>query len=393
MIIGLVLLLLCSGAQAQNELAMVLGSVESNNAALKARRELTQAQGLEARTGNSLENPSVSYDHMWGSPSEVGKTGELNVAQSFDFPSSYVYRNRAARAKIGQYGHEYALFRQQMLLQAQSTYIEVVALRQLVVLGRSRMDDARQVAETFSRRFDAGDVSILEKNSAELELINARNTLRDNELALESAVARLTGLNGGVPLVLAGNSLTPLYAALEPLPAREQMLDEYRKGDPALLASMSQVDVAEHEVRVSRAQSLPKFEVGYRHEFALGERFNGVTAGMSIPMFGNRNNVKRAKAQAAYAKTELESSQIDVQTTIYELYARAEMVRSSLDDYSKLQRPADTERLLMKALDAGQITINEYIAERESLLRINEAEVTFMRDYLLLYGQINAIKL
>ena len=72
-------LLVVSGAFAQNGVERVLRSVEENSVTLRARRELTGAQVLEARSSNNLGNPTVSYDQLWGTPSEVGRSGEINV--------------------------------------------------------------------------------------------------------------------------------------------------------------------------------------------------------------------------------------------------------------------------------------------------------------------------
>lgn len=386
-------MLVCGNIFAQSELGEILDGVETNNLTLKAQRDLKAAQSLEARTGNSLENPTVSYDHMWGNPAVIGKTGEFNFAQGFDFPSVYVYRNRVAKARIEQYGHQYALFRQQLLLQAKTLYIDIISLRQIKRLSQSRLDDAQVVERMYLSRFEAGDVGVLELNRARLNLINARNTFKQTLVELESAMERLANLNGGIHLNIENEAFTSMYDCFDSLPACQQMIEIYQQSDPQLLAYLGELRAAEHGVKVSRGESLPKFELGYRHEFAPGEHFNGITAGMSIPMFGNKNNVKRAKAQAKFAGAQIESSRIDIETALHELYGKAELLNNSLKEYENIQQPSSTLKLLNKGLEEGQISLNDYIAEYETLLTIKESVVVFKRDYLKACAQINAIKL
>ena len=84
---------------AQNTIEEVLSRVEQASIAMEAQRKLTEAQKLEAKTGNYLTNPSVGYESMWGSGENRGNAGELSVVQAFDFPSAYGNRNKIARLK------------------------------------------------------------------------------------------------------------------------------------------------------------------------------------------------------------------------------------------------------------------------------------------------------
>ena len=66
----------------------ILLSIESNNKQLQANKQETISQKLEAKTDNNLSDPSVAYSYLWGKDNE--SISELEVTQSFDFPSLYV---------------------------------------------------------------------------------------------------------------------------------------------------------------------------------------------------------------------------------------------------------------------------------------------------------------
>ena len=74
--------------RAQESIDEVLLLVEQASKELQAQRKLTEAQKLEAKTGNSLENPSVEFENLWRRP-VPGNNSELTVTQPFDFPGAY----------------------------------------------------------------------------------------------------------------------------------------------------------------------------------------------------------------------------------------------------------------------------------------------------------------
>ena len=56
-------------------------------------------------------------------------------------------------------------------------------------------------------------------------------------------------------------------------------------------------------VKLSKSESLPKISAGYMSESVLSESFRGVTMGISLPLWENRNRTSAAilHSQAATA--------------------------------------------------------------------------------------------
>jgi outer membrane protein TolC len=124
-----------------------------------------------------------------------------------------------------------------------------------------------------------------------------------------------------------------------------------------------------------------------------GERFNGVVAGVSIPMFGNRNNVKRARAQAAFAESQYRSGMVDTYSNIAELYARTALLGASIDDYRRITENTRSAELLYKAIEAGQISVVEYFAQLAPIYQAELKMTEVERDYRLACAQIMSIEL
>lgn len=373
----------------QRGLDDVLAEIEENSPSLAARRKLTYAETMDAKTGNSLENPEVEYSQTWGHPSELGKNGELTVTQSFDFPTLYANRNKLAKLRAEQYGLEYAAYRQELLLEANILCIEVVSLYEKNEMYRMAFNDASAVMELMDAKYATGNANALEYNKAKFEYMNAMNIYRMNEVELSSAMNRLSAMNGDKPLDISGIKLDNIPG----VPPYEEMKGRYEESYPELQAVMMGLNIAEQDVKVNRAQSLPKITLGYKNEFAKGERFNGIVVGMSIPMFGNKNNVKSAKARNVYAEAELKRAKSELGWSIAELYAKEAILRHTVEEYHKLQLEDTTPDLLRTALEAEHISLVEYFAQLQPVYDGCIAMIDARKDLHVICATINMIDL
>ena len=112
--------------RAQSSIDQVLRSIETNNKSLQANKKMTDAQKLEAQTGKFLANPSVEWEQMWGNRNNPGSEYTLTVKQSLDFPTTYSNKNKLANLKANTIGFQSAAYRQQLLLNAKQTCIEII---------------------------------------------------------------------------------------------------------------------------------------------------------------------------------------------------------------------------------------------------------------------------
>lgn len=377
-------------ADAQSSIPKVLDAIEANNLTLRARASLAEAEALEARVGNSLPDPEVEYEHVWGSPKDLGKQGEFAATQSFDFPTAYAARNKLAKLRGRQSASEYDLYRQQVLMEAQTLCIEIVALRRQRALLDTRAGFARAIADAAQQMLDAGQANTLEASEASVQYLAAANAVAMLDIEIADALGQLKILNGGVEVDFPDGE----FPAMDGVPPFDQMAEVYYESDPALQSALAGRDAARQEVRASRSESLPKLALGYKLEHGAGERFNGVVAGMTIPMFGNRNNVKRARAQQQYAELEADDARARVGQQLETLYAKAGLLEESVRRYDGItQNNAAYLENLRRALDAGQINVTDYFSQYDAVMQFEEARIGLLRDYHLTCAQIYSVML
>src|SRR5210317_2522467 len=79
---------------AQEGYELVLAEILKNNTSLEAYRQQAKADKLDSKVGIYLQNPEIGFNYLWGSPAEIHNRTDINVMQSFDFPTSYSHRKK-----------------------------------------------------------------------------------------------------------------------------------------------------------------------------------------------------------------------------------------------------------------------------------------------------------
>ena len=357
--LSLLLLLGSISAQAQSGIDRVLESIAANNKTLRAGAQLNEAQKLEANTGKYLPNPTVELNQLWADRSVGGNINELAVVQAFDFPTVYSNKNKLAKLKSATADYQFASTRQQVLLTAKQLCQEIIYLRKQKKLLDNRLKNAGHLAELYGQRLEKGDASQLELNKISLEKINAQNASRLNDAALRANLQQLQSLNGGIAIEFTDDH----FADTPVLPDYAQLESEFLSTDPNLKGLNNEAESASREIKLSRALTLPKFDIGYRRNGGSDEKLNGFRVGMSIPLWENKNTVKKAKAQAEYAAANMDDNTQNIKSTLQQLYAQAQALRSSCDEYASALASQRNEELLNKALEAGQISMIDYFVE------------------------------
>lgn len=382
------------GVSAQSYVDQLLASVETNSQALKAREDFTASQIIGSRVGNSLENPEVGWDKTWG----YGESNQLEVSQGFDLPMAYINRNKSSDAKSLSYGFQYEAYRQSLLLRAQQLLITAIAEQDMLAISRHKKDYAKSAFMLVVMRFEKGEATRVDYNTAMLEYANAKGETSLLVVQLGSTLGALEVINGGIPVRITGMSLADMVKDTERLPSIEVMSEIYSDISPELWSARSQVDVAQREIKVSKDKSLPSFNVGYNKEWYASNSFNSdeLEVSMSIPILGNKNNVKRARAQALYAERTLLSIIVEQRVRLEGLYGQAMILGSMLDTYDNTQfAPFDNtnNEELMSSLEKGDIPLDVFVAKYDVIGQTATDYITLMKEYLMVCSEIRSVEL
>ena len=374
---------------AQNDISSVLDSIEGNNTTLKALRETADAQKLGNKTGIYLSNPEVGFNYLWGKPGDIGNRTDINIKQNFDIPTITGMKSRVSNGQNNLVEWQYKADRMNILLEAKLYCIELVYYnaqkRELDV----RLQHAETIAKGYKDRLERGDANLLEYNKIQLNLASVQGELSRVEVERNALLSQLKRLNGGVEIVLNENRHTPAQLPLN----FDSWYVEAEQKNPVLAYVKQEIEVGKSQVSLSKSSNLPTFSAGYMSEKVVGQQYQGLTFSISIPLWENKNRVKQAKAAVTAAELREADSKQQFYSQLRTLYNRANSLNIIADKYRHSLATVNNTELLNKALDAGEISLLDYIVEIGLYYTTVSQALEAERDYQKAFAELSSVEL
>ena len=280
----------------QTSLETLLENTRKNNKSLKSAEQYYRAEVMEARTGNSPDNPEIEYAYLWGNPEQLGDRVDFAVTQSFDFPTAYSSRSKLSKINRVQANYRLKVSEQEIIVNAQQAWVNAVYLNQKVGLLERRLENAQLIDEAFQRMYDEGEANQLQLNQAKLKVTALANELNRVKIDIIKNNANIRQINGGNDLLIC-DSIFPAPKVL----ILDTLIRLYRSG-PQNSVFQGEVIRMEQRKDVAFNQKLPKLKAGYYQETILGTQMKGIAAGITIPLWENANAVKSAKAGMVFSE-------------------------------------------------------------------------------------------
>lgn len=375
------ILFISSVATAQEQYQWVLTQLEQNSVSFLLLQHSKDAQEAAALSVPLLDNPVVDFGYYWGAPDETGNRHDLSVQQQFDFPTAYRHRLTLRRLRQQASGLEYRLARMALRYETQQLCSDLVYYNRYIALYRQRMVNADGVARLYEKKLAAGECGILDYNRAQTVLTTIQNNLLLAQTERDMLQDNLTTLNGGTPLSFMQDTFATASLPL----CFETWYNEVKTNAAELQQLDNQVDMQEQEARLSSALRLPKLAVGYADEITVGSTFRGATLGITLPIWNTRE-AKAAQLQASVAKQSREVYERRCHTRLLGLYNKATTLRQSLTNMQLTRQQYNSDNLLLKALTAGELSLEDYLQQEQFYLdyKLSLLETQHELDVILL---------
>jgi outer membrane protein TolC len=343
---------------AQNNVDSVLAQIERNNTTLLALQKRAEADKIGNKTGKTLQNPEIEFNYLWGNV-VTGNRTDFTVTQAFDFPTAYSFKNQISNIKNEQVELEYQKQRKELLLKARLVCYDLIYTNAVKDELTKRFKHAQSIADAYKSKLDVGETNMLEYNKAQLNLLNLSKEMEVFAIEQEALQAELTRLNGGVHINFSENEFQ-----LAVLPADfEQWYMQAEQSNPILNWLKKEVELSQKQVSLNKALNMPKFQAGYMSESVIGSEFKGVTLGLSIPLWENKNTVKYAKANALALENTASDNKMQLYNHLKALHTKAISLQNNASDYKIKLATFNNTELLKKAFDKGEITLINYMLE------------------------------
>jgi cobalt-zinc-cadmium efflux system outer membrane protein len=346
-------------ATAQSGFEAVLSEIEKNNKSIASERQRHETQKLYYRTGLNPVNPKVEYEYLPGRPDGAGTQQDLAITQAFDFPTAYGGKRQVSQQQILQSELESTAFRQEVLLEAKVYCIQFVYQSDLLGELKKRLTAADQLADAMNRKTQQGESNILDLNKARLLQVDLKNQVALTTTNLAAIQTKLGELNGGTTPDL--SSVT--YPMLTDLPGFEELDSLIEANDPVVRSVRQQREVNIRQIKLTKALALPKVDAGYHRQSILGQTYEGVHFALTVPLWEDKNRVKTEQARLQQSELEIQEHRTSHVSENRQLYDQYLHWLTTVEEYSQILDGGNNEELLNRALQAGQISVIEYLME------------------------------
>lgn len=372
---GVLLLLACLGVHAATSTAPDNQAPPVIRAAIRqlwatqpevvaARAQLEAARAQARALGRPTYNPELE---LAAENADVDRR-TVGVSLGLDLSGKRTARRDAGKAgvRLAEATHEQV--RRDVAMRWLKASIAVSLTQREVALGSQRLELMQRFSELAQRRLKVGDISLSERDLAELALVEAKAqqaALQGKAAGSRAALDALGASSGSDPADL----IAQLPGALEPTPTMSNAL-------PELARARAAIEGAEADITIARRARVPDPVVavtGGRVRTGPGRSDNVVGLNLSLPLpvrntYRDQVDAARAQADAAYAS--LDAERLAAQAREREARGRYTALREAAQAFRASRAAAFGERaaLLDRLWQGGEISSADYLIQLKQSL-------------------------
>ena len=344
--------------------------------------------------GASLDLPKTVIDGQYGQFNSYTNDNIFTVSQSFAFPSVYINRSKLANANVKSSELQFTVSQLEIATQVKQVYWQYVFLsskQKLLTYQDSLYSGFLRAAEL---RAKSGETNRLEMITARSQSLEIKNQLfqvtSDIAVSTRKLMVLLNSKSVMVPLISEVHRID-----FELTPDSISVIQ-----NPYLGYINQQVEVSQIENKLERSQMWPDLNIGYFSQtiigtqdvngvpqnFGKGDRFSGVQAGISVPLWfpPYTSRAKAAKISENIARNDAENY-TKLLTGNYQSLLDEYNKYSSSVDYYENQAVPEADLIIDQATRSYKAGALDYL---DYVLTLNRA-LAIRQNYLEALNSLN----
>jgi cobalt-zinc-cadmium resistance protein CzcA len=315
----------CLSGYAQNQPFTIQQSISTslqNNPSIKSSGLQIEQQRILGTTYRDFGK--TSFTAQYGQANSIKWDTYFTIEQPIPNPS--LFRNQKAYydEKIKGSQLNLAITQNELVYQVKSIYYQLSYFEAAKKLLQSQDSLFAEFLRAAVVRNKTGESNLLEKTTAETQLNEIRNRIQQNASAILIARKQLeTYQNSPLPAETDIDTLNKLSVTV-------QFADSVYRNNPEAAYIQQQINIADRIIGVEKARAKPDFSISYFNQsiigtqeingipktFGAGKRFQGVAAGIYIPIFNkpSTSRIKAAKVDKQIAETQYDLFKINLQS-------------------------------------------------------------------------------
>lgn len=352
-----------------------------------ADSEIDEKAGLQ-RQSALFPNPIAGYsvENVFGNKDWQGweaAESRYEVAQLIELGGKRSFRYQTARfqhyaAQAGYQAKQLSLLKRLLKL-----FTQVVAAQENLELAISQTKIAEEVYMTVSAKVEAGKVSLIQQNKAEIALSTSQIILQKARADFAKSKERLSIL-WGHPCPDFDTASFPFYDIDMPTPFEECLA--LLQGNPELLRSQMEHLAAHQNLKFEKSLAIPDVTVtfGYKTLQDTGNKGLILGASIPIPLFNqNQGNVQKARAQTVKTHNQYLELQLALENKLsiaykelIRAYKEAEQIRSTV-----LKAATQSFELAKEGYQEGKFEYLDMLDSQKTLFEVRERYIQALLNY------------
>ncbi|TDG34934.1 CusA/CzcA family heavy metal efflux RND transporter [Pedobacter changchengzhani] len=361
-----------------------------NNVQIKNQRLKLNYQKILIGSSNTI--PATGITGEFGQMASIYNDTRFGISQSFSFPRVYKNQKRVLQKEADIASLTVKLKENELIRLVTETYYDLLNLHKKELLLKKSDSLYREFNRKTALRFKLGESDVLEKSTAENQLVNINLQLNELKEAYQTKLIYFNYLlNTDSDLSPNLDSENQLYGGLFTL------VD--LKSHPMLSILEDRILLNQKNTDVEKSKLLPDINLGYFNSsmrgvgaddvlYGAGKRFQAVQIGLAIPLFtgAQRSKIKASKVNERIASLDFDQQKQELEVKFKTLLGQLKQKQESLSLYEKTVLP--NARIIIttssKQFTAGEIN---YL----NLVMLVNQSIAIEINYLDLVKSINDI--
>jgi len=360
--------------------------IAGRNLVLKASAAQHDATISTIKSENVLPDPEIEFSHLWGE-NGIGNKMSAGISQSFDWPTLYAAKRKAAGMESLALSFLWKSQYLDTVLAIKNTLIDIIYAKRKVSLRTEIMLSMDSLYNTYKRGLDIGEVSIIDFNKIAIERIAASRSLAEASNQFTDLCASLQALNGG-------EQCDDIVSMLdnypnEPILSLDHYIDQAKSNNPQMQYADAKYSSISAQRIVLNKSRYPSFNIGYNFDYEMGEKFNGFSIGMTLPIYSRKQKSKSLELEALEFETNTRDIINNISSEITATRQRAINYMHEIEDYKPIFESNNNVKLLDKAFAGGQISLMEYITDLKYFIEARSSYEELLYLYTLDASKLN----
>lgn len=341
----------------------------------------------------SWDIPKTAIEGQYGRINSYTKDNSFTISQSFDFPTVYVNQNKLANANVKSSEWQHKASQLEIATQVKQVYWQLAYLY-------SKQKLLKHQDSLYSGFLRAAELRAKTGETNHLEMITARSQSLEIKNMYQQTTADIGILNRKLQILLnVDYIIRPADTVLRRSGYIVLSDTAMVSANPTLGFTQQQVDIAAIEEKLESSRLMPDFSIGYFSQtmqgvqdvdgiprtFGTGDRFTGIQAGISIPLWfaPYTSKIKAAKIKQQVASTNAEYYSKSLTSNYRALLDEYGKYNSSVEFYENQAVP-EADLIIeqsTRSYKAGAMDYLDYILSLNRALSIKQSYLDVLNGY------------